>query len=203
MPDPSIVETPKILPIILGVVGAITGVVGAVTGSIALIWRVVDEFGAFLRIAVQVNTDNASWITILTTVDYKGNRAKKINYSILLVGPEEEDPVITMNNILANNNIKIEKKIQQTNDFEYMELEDQKYASDRVFIPLKFFYDENIDIADETLTYSVPIERKWFRNSRPYSARFFVFGTRWLHRSTQDLFILTAQSTNGPERGKC
>jgi len=43
--------------------------IGGLAGLAALAWRVVDEFGTYLRISVKAETPNDGWVTILTTVD--------------------------------------------------------------------------------------------------------------------------------------
>jgi hypothetical protein len=70
-------------------------VVGAITGRVALLWRIADEFGSFLRISLKVEEPKDDWITALTTVENKGYRAKKISNTFLLVGPESEGPLET------------------------------------------------------------------------------------------------------------
>ena len=86
----------------LAIFGAIAGAFGAVTGTAALVWRIVDEFGSFLRISLQVEPPKAGWATALTTIENKGIRPKKITYAILLVGPESESPLETAKFLAEN-----------------------------------------------------------------------------------------------------
>ena len=60
----------------------------------------------------------------------------------------------------------------------------------RSLMPIPFYYIENIDIADETLTYRVPINIENFVPSTPYAVRFYLFAANRLHRSTQDTFLI-------------
>jgi len=50
---------------------------GGLAGLTALAWRIVDEFGSYLRIAVKAEVPKDGWVTVLTTVDNKGNRPKE------------------------------------------------------------------------------------------------------------------------------
>jgi len=164
---------------------------GAIAGAVALVWRFIDEFGSHLRIAVTVETDSAAdgWLTVLTTVDNKGNRPKGIEYAMVLVGPESENPVETAR-ILARA-VGYAEPLGYTNDFVGFRVIDPVIQEDRALIQLPFYYQENVDIADETLTYRAALPAGGFRRRMPYGVRFFLFPTgRRLHRSTEDSFVL-------------
>ena len=68
---------------------------GGIAGVVALLWRAWDEFGSHLRISIKVDGPKDGWVTVLTTVDNKGNRPKDISYALLLLGPEAESPLDT------------------------------------------------------------------------------------------------------------
>lgn len=165
----------------------ILAVVGALTGTIALGWRVLDEFGSFLRIAVKVELGKGDWATALTTVDNKGTRPKVVSYALLLIGPESKNPIETAKSLARQAEYK--GRLEYTNDIEQFKVDRPLIANDRALIPLQFYYSESVDIADETVTYRTPIDIKNFKCSLPYAVRFFVFGAPRLHRSTQDAFI--------------
>ena len=74
-------------------------ILGGTAGTIALVWRFVDEFGTWLRIAVKVEREDHGIVTALTTVDNKGNRPKPVEFACLLVAPEGEDPVASANEL--------------------------------------------------------------------------------------------------------
>jgi hypothetical protein len=165
---------------------------GGIAGIVALVWRGWDEFGAHLRISIKVDGPQNGWVTALTTVDNKGNRPKDISYAFLLIGPESESPLDTAR-ILA----KIggyNGPLSSTNDFADFFVEEGLFHVDRAMVPLTFYYSENFDIADETLTYRMPIPIKNFTSAMPYSVRFFLFPVNRLHRSTQDCFVVAGPS---------
>src|SRR5690348_14203181 len=69
--------------------------IGGIAGIVALLWRVRDEFKSWLRIEVEVVATTAGWASALTIVENKGNLAKPLEYACLLIGPIEEEPVLT------------------------------------------------------------------------------------------------------------
>jgi hypothetical protein len=174
----------------LPVVGAVTGILG----TIALAWRLVDEFGSFLRISVKAEDEKDGFITILTTVENKGFRAKKISYSTILVCPENEKPGIAAK--LLADAVGYQGEFKDLNSLESFVVVKAVGFEDRLLIPVSFYYEENVDISDETLSYRVPIPVGNFKSKTAYAVRFFVYGPRIiplfgsrLYRSTADTFI--------------
>jgi hypothetical protein len=161
---------------------------GGIAGIVALIWRGWDEFGSHLRISIRVDGPKDGWVTALTTVDNKGNRPKDISYALLLLGPEPESPLDTAR-LLAKVS-GYHGRLDSTNDLAHFIIDGSVSQDDRSIIPIAFYYSENIDIADETLTYRIPIPIKNLRPGLAYSVRFFLFPARRLHRSTHDCFVV-------------
>jgi hypothetical protein len=54
-------------------------VAGGAAAIILLFWRILDEFGSYLRISLKVDVSENS-ITALTTVENKGYRSKDLSY---------------------------------------------------------------------------------------------------------------------------
>ncbi len=166
-------------------------IVGAFLGFIAFIWRIVDEFGSFLRISVTSTNERRNFFSATASLQNSGFRAKKVDFAFLLVGPEAEQPVTTANKLAAHHHLNHQS--QFTNDFVSFKplLADLPIFDHkgRALIPLPFFYSENIDVADETLSYTAPIPAAQMKKGTPCSVRFFVFSKRRLHRSTQALFL--------------
>ena len=161
---------------------------GGLAGLAALAWRIVDEFGSYLRIAVKADLPKDDWVTVLATVDNKGNRPKDVSYAFLLVGPESESPMESAR--IVARKVGYDGVLRYTNDLANLSLEAPVYADGRAFIPLVFFYSENVRIGDETLTYRVPVDVRQLRAGLPYAVRFFVFPKGRLHRSTHDCFVI-------------
>lgn len=182
-------------------VGNFLKIGGGFAALVLLGWRFVDEFGTFLRIAVNVDTDKNGHNSAKSAIENKGNRIKLLREAFLLIGPEGESPIDTANLIASS--IGLKYKFHNTNNlyvlcqFHDLKNLENTYIKDRAFIPLRFFYHENIGIADETLTYRAPIKSDNFVDNSVYSVRFFVQPDRQLrfarrlpyHRSTHDSFL--------------
>ncbi len=176
---------------------------GGIAGLAAFAWRMLDEFGAYLRISVKAEAPTDGWVTILTSVDNKGNRSKDLSYACLLVGPENESPLVTAQEVAEVADYSGD--LQYTNDLSNFRPTSSVYADGRVLIPLPFYYSESIRVGDETLTYRSPLDVRQLRAGVPYSVRFFVFAKNRFHRSTHDCFITKsvqneAELPGGPER---
>jgi hypothetical protein len=176
---------------------------GGIAGLAALAWRMLDEFGAYLRLSVKAEAPKDGWVTILTNIDNKGNRSKDLSYACLLVGPENESPLDSAGVIAEA--VGYSGDLRYTNDLSNLRPKGSVYANGRVLIPLPFYYSENIRVGDETLTYRAPIDIRRLRAGLPYAVRFFVFAKNRFHRSTHDCFITeSAQSEaelpRGPKR---
>ena len=163
---------------------------GALAGIAALGWRIWDEVGTYLRISLKVEAPKSRWASALTSVENKGNRAKKLSYAFLLVGPESESALETAKSIAKG--VDFHGKLAFTNDLELFRVEFPTYVEGRALIPLSFYFSENVRISDETLTYRAQIDAHKLNYSEPYAVRFFVFCEGRLHRSTHDSFINVA-----------
>lgn len=170
--------------------GEILKTLGAVAGIAAFVWRLVDEFGSFLRISLKIDGPTNGWITVLTCVDNRSNRGKEISNALILVGPEAESPLATA--ALLNATIQSGGDLRYTNDLEHLRVDRPVFTQGRGMIPLTFYFAENVDIGDETLTYRAPIPVDQLLRGTPYSVRFFLFSKGRLHRSTQECFITPA-----------
>ena len=181
---------------VLKIMGSI---VGALAGTIALLWRLYDEIiRSFLGISIEVSEPANGWITVLTTVENKSLRPKPVNFAMLLVGPEKESPVQTANVLMAA--LKPSWRAKYTNDLEQLKelLREAIIAPNRAAIPLDFYYSENVDIADETLTYRASVPLSTFECNSPISVRFYLFASNRLHRSTHDAFVIPIAASNKP-----
>jgi hypothetical protein len=113
---------------------------GGIAGIVALGWRAVDEFGSHLRVSIKVDGSEDDWITVLTTVENKGNRRKDISYALLLIGPSDENPLDTAR-VIA----KVRKyggTLRFTNDLAAFTLDRAEVHPSRAMIPISFYYRE-------------------------------------------------------------
>ena len=161
----------------------VAAIVAVVISLVALSWRVGDYFKAYLHVHLDVEFDVRGFLTAKTTVENRGLSRKKISNALLLVGPERERPLVTMKALGC--------QVASTNDIAAFQLSNTVSGPEgRCIIPLDFYYSENVDIADESISYRVPIDTTKIPVDVPYSARFFIVGPRRLHRSTHDCFSL-------------
>lgn len=135
----------------LGLVTDVVAIVGGVLGTFAFFWNVWDSWEQFLHVDLSL-TQTHGFVLANTVVENKGTRAKKIDKAFVLVGPEDENPVDTLNSF------SLSKLIEYVNDLEEVTLLKPVYGTDgRAIIPIDFYYSENINIADEKIFYEVPI----------------------------------------------
>ena len=169
------------------IIAKVLGVVGGILGAVAFGWKVWDAFQSYLYLDLAVEKPEAGFALAKTTVENKSLSAKRIDYAILLVGPESESPIDTFNSLAP----ALKKDpIRETNDLEDREVD--AYLGDsagRAIVPLPFYYSENVDIADEKVSYTYPLKVASFQRDVPYAVRFFIFGQRRLHRSTQAVVL--------------
>jgi len=162
--------------------------VGGFAGIIALTWKVFEEFKVFLRIRVETQKENNKY-TVLTEIENTSRFFnKKINNAFLIVSKEDADLIEIGEKIGENLNVNTE--INCTNVFKEFQTDQEIYIDQEIaFIPLEFYYSENIGIGDEKLTYRCSINNNNLKSGN-YSVRFFIYGNKKYHRSTQDLIII-------------
>lgn len=168
--------------------------IGAIAGIVSLIWRFVDEVKSYLKIEILTEVRKEG-VSFLTKVENKGNKAKRIDNALLLVGLYSESPIETFKKICEANSLS--STVNFTNDFEEIQFIKPMYDKDgRIFIPLPFYYIENIDIADEEISYKAFVEENIFKKHTPYSVRFFIFEKNRLHRTTHNMFIFSEENNS-------
>lgn len=161
-------------------------------GIIGFIWKLREERKTFLLIKVEAKKIGDEH-TIYTQVQNVNKiNEKTITNAFLIICPENYD-LLTAGDEIANH-LKIKQELGRTNDFISLYSEEYKCHNinpELIFIPLPFYYLENIDIGDEQLTYTAYLDRKKLKQGT-YSVRFYLYGDeQFLHRSTQDLLIIT------------
>lgn len=83
------------------------------------------------------------------------------------------------------------KRIETTNDIICLKQNDRLDAGRTILIPLRFYYDEQVGIRDEKVTYSEVVDQDLAPGT--YDARFFVFPKsrrHGLHRCTHCAFVV-------------
>ena len=162
--------------------------IGAILGVIAFFWRVRDYYRSYLHIALRVDLNENRFLSAITEVENKGISKKDLSNALMLVGPEHECPVKTMHELGFKN-------VKETDDIVEVKINSASLGPNgRSLIPLPFFYYENEGIADEKISYRVPIKTRDIPTDVPYSVRFFISTPERPHRSTHDSFVLPSSA---------
>jgi hypothetical protein len=163
--------------------------IGGLAGLITFTWKIFEEYNSFIRIKIEVKKDNNNH-SVLTEVENTNKIIRKhLNNAFIIVSPENSDILAVGQRIASKLDTSL--TIEQTNQFESLNSNDIVYIdSEIMFIPLDFYFSENVAIGDEKMTYRCSIRSNSLNNGS-YSARFFVYASGRLHRSTQDLFFIS------------
>lgn len=137
-----------------------------------------DRRTSYLHIEVSTDLGPGDFVTVTTVVENRSMMKKKLDNAFLLIGPEREDPRETMYKItdryFCSTNEIVEHNISNT----------PSESNERFLIPVDFYYSENVRIADEKMSYRVPIDVRNMKKGIPYSVRFFIGTPGRYHRST-------------------
>mgnify|MGYP001021252546 CR=1 FL=1 len=141
----------------------------------------------FLKLSIE-NKNNT---IIKTTIENSSIEDKAIEFACLII----TDYVDGESNLIKTiNDLKSESRpsIKCTNDLIHWKKSDISYSTDnqKQFIPIPFYYKENIGIGNEHLQYEIPLPIDKLSKGN-YSVRFFVFSKEaHLHRSTHCILTI-------------
>jgi hypothetical protein len=165
--------------------------IGGLAGLITFFWKIIEEFKSYLFIKVEVKSIDSNYSVFTQVQNTNRLFSKKIHNAFLIISPEQEHLIHSGKTIAQF--FKLKMSINDTNSFRnFPKAETTPVYIDKkvVFVPLNFYYSENIDIADEQLTYTSFIDKTKL-NKGQYSVRFYLYGKCRYHRSTQDLLIIS------------
>lgn len=166
--------------------GEFIKITGAIAGIIALGWNVFREFKSYLILNLEISSQDEVYL-LKTGVENNSYFTKRIENSFLIIAPENED-IVSVGNKIFNGIYQTE--ITSTNELIYLTYNDKFSISKEIlFIPMNFYFLENIGVGNEKLNYTSFINSNELKKGN-YSVRFFVFDKRRLHRSTQDLLVI-------------
>jgi hypothetical protein len=145
----------------------------------------------YLRLSLKLEEPVDGVLVAHTKIDNVVVRVKKLTAVYLLLGPEEEDPMDTVN-ILLTQRVSIRRGCCPIALRDYFPLGNMvDTCQRRRLVPLPYYTVENINIADELLTYSKSIDV----SSLPagcYAVRMYVYGEERLYRVVQTIFTQPA-----------
>jgi hypothetical protein len=162
--------------------------IGGLAGLFAFGWKIFEFTKSYLKIKVQATYSN-DIISVLTEVENSSFIAKDIVNAILIISPEDDNLIQVGKKIKEALDDK-HYSIRTTDNFINFKPTQTTYIEKKIaIVPLPFYYSENIDIADEKLTYRCSLNKDKFEKGS-YSVRFYLFHHKRLLRTTQDLFII-------------
>lgn len=146
------------------------------------------EHDDFVKIYVK-SIINKRVIKIKTKIENHVNTNKRIKFAFLIISKKEIDFIETIENF-------INKKIPYTNNLEEL-IDYNEFALDNLaFIPMSYYYKENIGVGNEDLTFSHLLNTHKLTTGI-YEVRFFVYSLEGhYHRSVQDVFFLSDKIKN-------
>ena len=173
-------------------------VVGAALGTLAFAWRLYDGISHFVYIELTVKQDG-DFLLVRTMVDNKSGFSKELDNALIVIGPENES-------VLRTAECLLNEPIPSTNALAAKKVPEGIFAADdgRALVPVKFYYEENLGIADERIGYDAPIDIRKFPKDQAYAVRFFVQPHSRLfsryHRSTEATFVVQVNKNNKQEQ---
>jgi hypothetical protein len=169
----------------------VLSLIGGFAGFATLAWRLWDVWKAFLHIGVTVEPMQGQRVKIRTVVENTNTIARKIDAAFLIIGPEDEDVDATVISLLTK--ARPPTRFDTLTDMvqtvaSIIEKDSEKLVgTGRMIIPLSYYYNENVDVADENLSYERTVPIGDFPKGT-YSVRFYVEARPRLHRVVHAIF---------------
>jgi hypothetical protein len=179
----------------------IIGLLGGIAGAITLIWRLIDVRKAYLHIALTAEDMPASRVKLRTEVKNINTLPRKLDGAFLVICPASDAPDTTMVALLKRDNVshafgrhrEVVRTVTERFKRDTRRMTDE---SGRMIIPLTYYFEENVDVADEELSYEQIIDCTEFPPGT-YAARFYIEGIPWLHRVVHASFEVLAPPPAG------
>jgi len=145
----------------------------------------------YLDLIVESKTDE-NFHSIKTQVFNKSGKNKKIKYSFLLLTKQEDNIIEDIQSIIQHLNLDLQ--INCSNNFYQLKdfISKPLYIGNSIgFIPLEFYFKENIRISNENPCYTYSFDNNEIKLQKGiYSIRFFIYPKKGCHRSTVDSLII-------------
>lgn len=167
-------------------------VLALLVAVITFAWRLRDERVSYLQIGLSVLDNGGRFALAKISIKNDSVRIKKLAAAFVIIGPVDEDPIDTFNVALQR---KPEELACCAIDFERLVPEERATdaSRSRQVIPLPYFTEENDNVGDEELLYSLPIDMIELPQGAVLSVRFYVYGCRRsrqnYHRKVHDILI--------------
>jgi hypothetical protein len=138
------------------------------------------------------NQKDKEFYSIKTKVINASGEPKEIYFSFILILKQDESIIEKISSM--TNSLGLDIKIECTNDFyKFKGLIDRPifFENSLAFIPLYFYYDENVRIGNENPSFTYTFDNNKEQLIKGiYTSRFFIFPKNGYHRSTADSLII-------------
>jgi hypothetical protein len=145
----------------------------------------------FLDLEIQTSSVEGFY-SVKTQVINKSGENKGIDFAFVLITEQEENIVNSIQTVIKIKRLNIE--IKQSNDFDKLKdfIDRPTFINKSIgIIPIKFYYLENITIANENPGYTYTFDNSNIGLKKGiYSARFFIYPLIGYHRSTVGSLII-------------
>lgn len=163
-----------------------------VIGSIFGFYKYYQIKSEYLDLRVKTKYENNIY-SIKTQVYNESGVKKNIEYAFILITRQEINILDAINEYIHT--IDQDINISYTDDLKILKkyVKTHKFANNNMcIIPLRFYYIENIQIGNESPSYTYSFENSVLNlETGIYSVRFFIYQKKGLHRSTVDSLIIT------------
>lgn len=189
--------------------GEIVKAIGALAGFAAFAVTIFNTRRAYIQQKITIrDVKNDTFLLIDLEVQNTSPWPKRIDHAFLIVSPYEEEivsgrktdkdtgEVVKSTGWHIVNSFKRQKRFERlqnpvvTNDLELLPKSDKIEENSRAYIPLMYFFSENVRISDETLRYTVALKKSNYFPGQAYAVRFYIAGSNRLHRSVHSAFSI-------------
>ena len=153
-----------------------------ITGFLLATYSIKSSYEKYLILSVMTKKEG-DFIHIITKIENNTEIPKDLNFAFLFISKQNKNPIEMMNSLVIGK----PKPFNYTNDFIKLKGNCESIIENEnaIYIPLSFYYSENIKIGDESPTYSHVIDcNNTVLLNDVYTVRFYVFPENGYHRST-------------------
>lgn len=153
-----------------------------IVGFLFATYSIKSSYEKYLILSVMTKKEG-DFIHIITKIENNTEIPKDLNFAFLFISKQNKNPIEMMNSLVIGK----PKPFNYTNDFIKLKGNCESIIENEnaIYIPLSFYYSENIKIGDESPTYSYVIDcNNTVLLNNIYTVRFYVFPKNGYHRST-------------------
>jgi hypothetical protein len=173
-------------------INALIALLALILAIITVLLQRLELRRRYVRLALTLEYNNGDCVIAHTKLENALTTIHNLVAVFLLVSPEEEDPVNAINRLFVQAALgaSICCPIDLHTVTPKAVIEDKQRL--RRLIPLLYYTEENINVADELLAYSSAIDVSQFPPGR-YSVRLYVYGKKRLYRVVQALLVIPSK----------